>query len=186
MPRTLEKYWFNRTKRYQKYYLRRRNGMLFQPLGAELKYSRQDTNHEIRWRLEFINFPDRTEKDTYGRHALLDTSKVEALEMACEIYGYSRDSYYRWKKIEREYAGGLTGYLGQCRRGKPNLKNRISHEIEHELICLTLEKPSLGQFPISELMKKAGFEISPSGVRSVWRRNNLETKEKRFAKLNAQ
>ena len=95
---------------------------------------------------------------------------------ACEIYGYSRDSYYRFKK---QYEAGGEAALIEHTRSKPILKNRVSEEIKQQVIDIALEHPELGQRKVSRMLTEKGFPISTNGVRSVWLRYDLETKEKR-------
>lgn len=96
---------------------------------------------------------------------------------ACKIFGYSRDSFYRFKEL---YDQGGELALQEVSRRKPNIKNRIEEEIEKEVIQLAVEQPALGQLRVSNELKKKGIFISQSGVRCVWLRNNLETFSKRL------
>ncbi len=96
---------------------------------------------------------------------------------ACEIYGYSRDSYYRFKK---QYEAGGEAALIEHTRSKPILKNRVSEEVKQQAIDIALEHPELGQRKVSRMLTERGFSVSTNGVRSVWLRYDLETKEKRI------
>ena len=98
------------------------------------------------------------------------------ISKACKIYGYSRDSYYRLKKL---YEHGGTAALMEQARDKPLLRNRVSKDIQAKLIEYTFEHPDLGQKKVSEALTEQGYVISPNGVRSVWLRYDLETKSKR-------
>ncbi|MCG7586831.1 helix-turn-helix domain-containing protein [Photobacterium sp. OFAV2-7] len=99
---------------------------------------------------------------------------------ACQIYGYSRDSYYRMKKLYE--TGGEAALVDQT-RDKPLLRNRVTKEIQHKLLELTFEQPEIGQKKMSEVLSAQGYPISPNGVRSVWLRYDLETKVKRITAL---
>ena len=96
---------------------------------------------------------------------------------ACEITGYSRDSYYRYKKL---YEIGGEAALIEHSRSKPNLKNRVSDEVKQQVINIALEHPELGQRKVSKILTEKGFPISTNGVRSIWLRYDLETQEKRI------
>ncbi|MGR5143729.1 helix-turn-helix domain-containing protein [Photobacterium sp. DNB23_23_1] len=99
---------------------------------------------------------------------------------ACKIYGYSRDSYYRIKKLYEQ--GGEAALVEQA-RDKPLLRNQVAKSIQTKLIEFTFEHPELGQKKVSEQLTEQGFPISPNGVRSVWLRYDLETKKKRMMAL---
>ncbi len=99
------------------------------------------------------------------------------VSQACKIIGYSRYSFYRFKELY-EQGGELA--LQEIRRRQHCTRNRLASEIE-EMVCrLALEKPALGQLRISNELRSKGIFVSPSGVRSVWQRHDLETFPKRL------
>lgn len=57
--------------------------------------------------------------------------------------------------------------------------------MESRVIKIALDNPALGQQRVSDELRKAGMFISPGGVRSVWRRHDLETFQKRLKALEA-
>ncbi|APS49718.1 transposase [Piscirickettsia salmonis] len=101
---------------------------------------------------------------------------------ACEVTGYSRDSFYRFKKL---YETGGEEALQEISKKRPNVKNRVPEHIEQAVIDLAIENPALGQLRASNELLQRGVIVSSSGVRSVWLRNGLETFKKRLKALEA-
>jgi transposase InsO family protein len=108
--------------------------------------------------------------------------KLGNVTEACEVYGYSRDSFYRIKQL---FETGGTVALKEVSRKKPNHKNRIEPEIEEAVVKLASDEPALGQVRVSNELKRRGIFISPCGVRCVWLRHDLETFPKRLKALEA-
>jgi hypothetical protein len=112
---------------------------------------------------------------------LLELAKeLGSVSRACKMFGYSRDSYYRFQKLFEE--GGEEG-LKEISRRKPNLKNRIALEIEKKVIEYAIENPAHGQLRASNELKKIGVLVSPQGVRYIWLRNNLQRMDQRLTAL---
>ena len=99
---------------------------------------------------------------------------------AYKIFGYSRDSFYRFKKLYKEK--GEEG-LKEINRRKPNLKNRVPLEIEEAVVNYAIEYSAHGQIRCSNELKKKGIFISPGGVRNIWLRHNLNTMKLRLKAL---
>lgn len=99
-----------------------------------------------------------------------------SVALACRLMGYSRDSFYRFKRI---YEEGGEGALRKTSRHKPCLKNRVNPAVENAVIAFAFELPRYGQTRVARELKGRGIQVSAGGVRSIWLRHDLETLGKR-------
>ena len=88
----------------------------------------------------------------------------------CRHMGVSRKTFYQIKKAFDE--GGVEALAPKLRRS-PNLKNRISEDVEDAVLKLSQENPTFGKKKISQILKEQGISISPNTVRAVWDRNEM-------------
>ena len=114
---------------------------------------------------------------------LLELAKqLGSVSQACKTMGYSRDSFYRFKRL---YDNGGEEALREMSRKKPIIKNRVPEHVERAVVDLAIENPALGQLRASQTLLQRGIIVSSGGVRSIWLRNDLETMKKRLKALEA-
>lgn len=105
-------------------------------------------------------------------------SELENVSKACKIIGYSRTQFY---EIRKNYlAFGADGLLDQVRGPKNPHPNRISEELEKEILDYCLKYPSHGSLRVSQQLILRGTHVGQGAVRGVWQRQNLASKQQRL------
>ena len=108
--------------------------------------------------------------------------ELSNVSKACKVMGVSRNTFYRYQEAVDN--GGIDALIDKNRR-VPNHKNRVDPDIEKRVIEYAIEQPAHGQVRVSNELRKQGIFVSPSGVRSIWLRNNLENFKLRLKALEA-
>jgi len=99
---------------------------------------------------------------------------------ACRRLKVSRRHYYDIKTAIEE--DGIQGLVEKS-RSQARRANRVSDEIEKEILDYCLEYPTHGQVTVANELRRKGFIVSPGGVRGVWMREDLTTKKLRLKRL---
>ncbi len=102
---------------------------------------------------------------------------------ACKVMGLSRDTFYRYQNAVAE--GGVEALFDANWR-KPNPKNRVEEATETAVLAYATEQPAHGQVRTSNELRQRGIFVSPSGVRSIWLRNDLASFKQRLSALEKQ
>jgi len=101
-----------------------------------------------------------TEKVISHKVGLLNLAEeLNNVSQACRIMGYSRETFYQYKKASDE--GGVEALLEKSRR-KPNLRNRVDPVVEDAVLKHAIEQPAHGQTRTSNELRKVGVFVSPS------------------------
>ena len=90
--------------------------------------------------------------------------------------------FYRYKEL---YENGGEEALHDVSKRKPILKNRVAPDIEKAVCEMVIKEPAYGQTRASNELRKQNIIVSLTGLRSIWLRNDLETKKKRLKALEA-
>ena len=81
--------------------------------------------------------------------------ELDNVSLACKIFGYSRTTYYRYKKLYLE--GGEEALLDVSRK-KPNPKNQVLPHIAEAVLSLSLEHPEFGKQRASNELRNRHFQ----------------------------
>jgi hypothetical protein len=127
-----------------------------------------------------LNTTDKIIKHKTGLLNLAE--ELGNVSKACQVMGYSRDTFYRYKSAVED--GGVEALFERSRR-KPNLANRVDQATEDAVIKSATDFPAYGQARTSNELRKLGVFVSPSGVRSIWLRHDLANFKNRLKALEA-
>jgi transposase InsO family protein len=100
---------------------------------------------------------------------------------ACQIMGYHRDTFYEVKRAFQ--VGGVAALVEEKRGPRGPHPNRVSQEVEQKILDYALAFPTQGAQRVANELRLQGVNVSPSGVRGVWLRHDLETRHKRLLRL---
>jgi len=107
--------------------------------------------------------------------------ELDNVSKACRIMGFHRDSFY---EIRRAFQTGGSAALVEQRRGpRGPHPNRVSEEVEERILAYCLQRPTHGAQRVSNELRLQGVNVSPSGVRGVWIRHDLQSRHQRLLRL---
>ena len=109
--------------------------------------------------------------------------ELDNVSEAARISGVSRDTIYRHRRIIKEQ--GPEGLKRQITKDLHH-KNRADKTLEKKVVELSLDNPHLGQCQVARQIKKVHkVDISASGVRNIWLREQMQTTALRLQKSNS-
>jgi transposase InsO family protein len=99
---------------------------------------------------------------------------------ACRHHGVSRSQFYEYKRAFQER--GFEGLIDRPPIPK-TFPNETVPEVKKKLIQLSVEHPAWGPVHISDHLRLEGVSVSPSTVRNIWLKEDMETRYKRLLRL---
>src|SRR5262245_4242693 len=107
--------------------------------------------------------------------------ELQNVAKACQIMGYHRDTFYEVRRAFQ--AGGVAALVEQKRGPRGPHPNRVPAEIEAKILQYALDRPTHGAQRVANELRLQAVNVSSSGVRGVWIRNEIETRYKRLMRL---
>jgi hypothetical protein len=106
--------------------------------------------------------------------------RIRNVSEACRRHSVSRSQFYEYKRAFQER--GLDGLMDQLPIPK-SFPNETPADVKEKVIGLSIKHPVWGPLRISDNLRLAGVSISPSTVRNIWIKEDLETRYKRLLRL---
>lgn len=106
--------------------------------------------------------------------------RLRNVSEACRRRGVSRSQFYEYKRAFQER--GYDGLLDQLPIPK-SCPHETPGEVKERIIQLSLLHPAWGPQRLSDHLRLEGVSVSPSTIRNLWIKENLETRYKRMLKL---
>ncbi len=100
---------------------------------------------------------------------------------ACKIMGYSRQQFYEIRRNFQTF--GSEGLLDRLPGSKGPHPNRVDEPVEAAILAYSLTNPTHGPLRVAQNLVLSGIQVSSGGVRGVWSRHNLLTRNERLLRL---
>lgn len=108
-------------------------------------------------------------------------SEMNNISRACQIMGYSRQQFYEIRRNYQTYGSqGLIDRLPGARGPHPN---RVDDAVELAILDYSLNFPTHGPLRVAQQLVLQGVQVSSGGVRGVWGRHHLLTRQQRLLRL---
>jgi len=115
------------------------------------------------------------------RSLLVLAEELGNISQACKIMGYSRQQFY---EIRRNYQTfGSEGLIDRLPGARGSHPNRVSDAVEQAVLAYSLEHPTHGCLRVAHELALREVQVSSGGVRGVWSRHKLMTRDQRLLRL---
>lgn len=108
-------------------------------------------------------------------------NELGSVSKACKTIGYSRQQFYEIKRNYQTF--GAEGLLDKYPGPKNPHPNRVSEEIEKEILDFSLQYPTYGNLRVAQQLNLKGINVSSGGVRGVWIRHRILHRYQRLLRL---
>ena len=106
--------------------------------------------------------------------------QLRNVSQACRHHGVSRSQFYEYKRAFQER--GFEGLIDQPPIPK-TLPHETPSEVKEKVITASLTHHAWGPVHISDHFRLEGISVSPSTVRNIWLKEDMETRYKRLLRL---
>lgn len=121
------------------------------------------------------------EKVAQNRLTLLQLAeKLGNVSKVCLMHKVSRSQFYEYKRAFQEH--GFAGLIDRPPIPGPH-PNELCEDTKKRIIELSLLHPTFGQQRIADQLQLEGKGVSPSSVRNLWIKEDMETRYKRLLRL---
>ena len=121
-------------------------------------------------------------KIAWRKLSLLElANEMSNVSKACRIMGYSRQQFYEIRRNYQSY--GAEGLIDRLPGAKGPHPNRVSEQVEAAILAHALAHPTHGALRVAQELSLKGVHVSSGGVRGVWSRHKLLTRQERLLRL---
>lgn len=107
--------------------------------------------------------------------ALVVIGPLLGVSKACDLLGFSRDTYYRLAaKVRAAGFGSMIAALGADEK-----QPRLNDEVATAVLRISDREPLLGKAKVAGRARALGLNVSASRVRTIWKRHGLESAAQR-------
>lgn len=106
--------------------------------------------------------------------------RIRNVSEACRHHGISRSQFYEYKRAFQER--GFEGLIDRPPIPK-SFPNETPDEFREKVIALSIKHPAWGPMKISDQLRLENVSVSPSTIRNLWIKEEMETRYKRLLRM---
>ena len=106
--------------------------------------------------------------------------RLRNVSEACRHHGISRSQFCEYKRSFQEY--GFEGLMDRAPIPK-SCPHETPPELREKILALSLDHPAWGPVRICDHLRLEGLSVSPSTVRNLWIKEEMETRYRRLLRL---